>query len=55
MKLEPFQDQSEQKVIEELYAGNEKMGPLYDMFRNRIPIHDVESSSVKLLLEAAGV
>ncbi len=30
------------------------MGRLYDMFRNRIPIHDVEPSSVKSLLEAAG-
>ena len=33
----------------------ETMGPLYDMFRNRIPLHGIESSSVKSLLEAVGV
>ena len=38
-----------------LYAGNEIWGRLYDMFRKRIPIHDIEPSAVKSLLEAAGV
>ncbi len=30
-------------------------GRLYDMFRNRIPIDDIEISTVKTLLEAVGV
>jgi hypothetical protein len=40
--------------MEVLYTENEIWGRLYDMFRNRIPIHDIEPSAVKSLLEVAG-
>ncbi len=54
MMLEPIQDKSEQEVMAVISTGNEIWGPLYDMFRNRIPIDDIEPSSVKSLLEAVG-
>ncbi len=54
-RLEPLQDKSEQEVMAVISTGNEIWGRLYDMFRNRIPIDDIEISTVKTLLEAVGV
>jgi hypothetical protein len=32
-RLEPLKNKSKQEVVEELYAGYEKMGPLLDEIR----------------------
>ncbi|MCP4268236.1 MAG: hypothetical protein GY777_22125 [Candidatus Brocadiaceae bacterium] len=54
MRLESIQYKSEQEIMEVILTGDEIWGPLYDMFRNRIPIDGIEPSSVKSLLEAVG-